>query len=360
MAKDAVLIGAVDLAREAAIEAADDVDAVGDHLSATAESDRLVTHLFACAMPGYRGWVWSVSLARAPRQKVATVCEAHLVPADDALLAPAWVPWADRVRPGDLEPSMVLPYIPDDARLVPGYEVSGEDEDAMEIWELGLGRARALGTEGRSEVADRWYRGSHGPNAASAIASASPCSTCAFFIPLTGSMRMRFGACSNEWSPSDGKVVSVDHGCGAHSETDVERHSTQWPDPDPVFENQTAVLVDRDEEPEPEPVAEDDAAAEDDAVVETTEDAAVEPEADAAEAEASASEPLEVDGDVVETEVAPAEPLEEGETPAEPAIEPDTEPEPEADTATEDPAEPADQAPTEASEPAEGETEQRS
>ena len=27
-----------------------------------------------------------------------------------------------------------------------------------------------------------------------------------------------FGACANEWSPSDGLVVSLDHGCGAHSE----------------------------------------------------------------------------------------------------------------------------------------------
>ena len=266
MAKDAVLIGATDLAREVAVEVAGDTEAVGEHLSAHVEGERLVTHLFACTMPGYRGWVWSVTLARAPRQKAATVCEAHLVPADDALLAPAWVPWAERIRPGDLEPSMVLAYISDDARLVPGYEQTGvgqagdEDEDRVANWELGLGRPRVLGPEGRSDVADRWYRGSHGPTAASAIASPSPCSTCAFFIPLTGSMRMRFGACANEWSPSDGSVVSVDHGCGAHSETDVERGATQWPDPDPVVENEVAVSVDLAEpapEPEPEPEPEE-------------------------------------------------------------------------------------------------------
>jgi hypothetical protein len=28
--------------------------------------------------------------------------------------------------------------------------------------------------------------------------------------------------CANEWSPSDGRVVSLDHGCGAHSETDMD------------------------------------------------------------------------------------------------------------------------------------------
>lgn len=295
MAVDAVLAKAVDVARDAAVEAADDSSVVGEHLGATTVSDRLVTHLFACSMPGYRGWVWSVTLARAPRAKVATVCEAHLVPADDALLAPPWVPWADRVRPGDLEPSMVLPYIPDDARLVPGYELTSEvDADAMEIWELGLGRHRVLGAEGRSDVADRWYRGSHGPTAGAAVASSAPCSTCAFFIPLTGSLRTAFGACSNEWSPSDGKVVSVDHGCGAHSETDVERHSTQWPDPDPVFENDVAVQFDL-----AAPGGED-------------EDQQAEPEEAAEPTVSAVPETLEVGGDVVETEAAPDQPLAEG------------------------------------------------
>ncbi len=280
MAKDAVLVEAVETARDAAVETAGDAGLVGDHLRAVVEEDRLVTHLFACTMPGYRGWVWSVTVARAPRQKAATVCEAHLVPADDALLAPAWVPWADRVRPGDLEPSMVLPYIPDDARLVQGFESAGdEDEDRLANWELGLGRPRVLGPDGRADVADRWYRGSHGPTAASAIASASPCSTCAFFIPLAGSMRMRFGACSNEWSPDDGRVVSVDHGCGAHSETDIERGATQWPEVDPVFENDVAVEMDLapEPEPEPEPEAEAEAEAEVDAASETPAEDVAEP-----------------------------------------------------------------------------------
>jgi hypothetical protein len=30
-----------------------------------------------------------------------------------------------------------------------------------------------------------------------------------------------FGACANAYSPSDGRIVSYDHGCGAHSEVDV-------------------------------------------------------------------------------------------------------------------------------------------
>lgn len=257
MAVDSVLKAAVDVARDAAVDVAEDEAAVGAHLSAHAEDDKLVTHLFACTLPGYRGWVWSVTLSRAPRTKVAQVCEAHLIPADDALLAPAWVPWAERIQPGDLEASMVLPRIEQDPRIVAGFETTGEDEvDELAIWELGLGRERVLGPQGRDLAADRWYRGSHGPTAASAIASTSPCSTCAFFVPLTGSFRTTFGACANEWSSSDGKVVSVDHGCGAHSETDVERQATQWPADDPVYVDDVSEPFDLTVPPEPEPAVE--------------------------------------------------------------------------------------------------------
>lgn len=68
-----------------------------------AEEERLSTHLFECTLPGYRGWFWFATLSRAPRSRVATICEVGLLPGDDALIAPDWVPWADRVRPEDLE-----------------------------------------------------------------------------------------------------------------------------------------------------------------------------------------------------------------------------------------------------------------
>ena len=48
----------------------------------------------------------------------------------------------------------------------------------------------------------------------------------AFLKNLTASSSV-FGVCANEWSPSDGQVVSLDHGCGAHSETDVEARAEQ-------------------------------------------------------------------------------------------------------------------------------------
>jgi len=40
-------------------------------------------------------------------------------------------------------------------------------------------------------------------------------------VPLEGSLRAGFGACGNVMAPVDGRVVSVEYGCGAHSEVSV-------------------------------------------------------------------------------------------------------------------------------------------
>jgi hypothetical protein len=245
MMTDTVLDSAVDIAREAALEAASDPGEVGDHLGSSPAGELLVTHLFGARISGYRGWVWAVTVSRAPDAKEATVCEADLIPADDALLAPPWVPWSERVQPGDLEPGMALPYVTEDPRLVPGYETTDdEDADAVALWEMGLGRVRVLGAEGREETADRWYAGSPGPSSSEAIAATASCATCGFWIALAGSLRTVFGVCANEWSPSDGRVVSLDHGCGAHSETDVERSSGRWPANAPVIDTLAATTID--------------------------------------------------------------------------------------------------------------------
>jgi hypothetical protein len=42
--------------------------------------------------------------------------------------------------------------------------------------------------------------------------------SCGFFVPLSGDLGQMFGACANAYAPDDGRVVSADHGCGAHSE----------------------------------------------------------------------------------------------------------------------------------------------
>jgi hypothetical protein len=251
-----VLVGAVDLARAAAVEAADAPGDVGEHLGAAVDEDRLVSHRFAATMKGYHGWSWVVTLARVPRGRNATVCEVELLPGEGAILAPDWLPWADRLRPGDIGPGDVLPFKADDPRLVPGWKPSGSDEDeALGLDQLALARARALSPTGRAEAAQRWYRGSAGPTSAGAVRSPAECLSCGFLVPLSGSLGQVFGVCANAWSPDDGKVVSLDHGCGAHSETDVEHTGTDWPAPDPLIDELGVELVDL---PVPAPVAEPD------------------------------------------------------------------------------------------------------
>jgi hypothetical protein len=239
-AGDAVCLSdeAVELARGAAIDL-EGTDAVGEHLGSDADDERLATHYFACTMKSYRGWRWAVTVARASRAKTATVSEVVLLPGAEAVLAPAWVPWSERLRPGDLGPGDILPTEEDDPRLVPGFVATDEDVPLETIaeqlgpigWELGLGRVRVLSRHGRDDAADRWYAGDAGPESPVARVAPAACGTCGFFVSLAGSLSQAFGACTNEFSPSDGRVVSLDHGCGAHSEAAVASHVSDLPEP---------------------------------------------------------------------------------------------------------------------------------
>lgn len=103
---DDILAAAKDVALQGVQEIAP-AHAIGLVHHVRAEEERLSTHLFECTLPGYRGWFWFATLSRAPRSRVATICEVGLLPGDDALIAPDWVPWADRVRPEDLQENAV-------------------------------------------------------------------------------------------------------------------------------------------------------------------------------------------------------------------------------------------------------------
>jgi hypothetical protein len=222
------LLEAVEQAREAAVEeAAGDMgataaaEAVGEHLEARREGDAAVTHYFAALHGGYRGWRWSVTLAGPddPADPAAiTVSEVVLLPGPDALVAPTWVPWTERVRPGDLGVGDLLPTSTDDPRLAPGY-VASDDPAVEEVArEVGLGRRTVLSREGRDAAAQRWTDGAHGPHAEMARAAPARCGTCGFLLPVAGALRGAFGVCGNAYSPADGVVVAVGFGCGAHSD----------------------------------------------------------------------------------------------------------------------------------------------
>ncbi len=70
---------------------------IGELLERTTEDDGVTTLSFAAALSGYPGWHWSVSVAELPGEE-PTVLEAELMPGDGALLAPDWVPWAERLE----------------------------------------------------------------------------------------------------------------------------------------------------------------------------------------------------------------------------------------------------------------------
>jgi hypothetical protein len=215
---DEAAVGAVDLARSAAEQVAGPGQ-VGEHLAVDADGDRTVTHLFECLDPAYAGWRWAVTVTRASRAKSVTVSETLLLPGPDSLLAPEWVPWRDRVRPGDVGVGDLLPAPADDERLVPTAVLEG-DEGVLD-WDdsaPALERPRALSAIGRDETALRWYSGDHGPRSPLAHAAPGPCLTCGFLVGLGGPLGRVFGVCANEFAPDDGRVVSFDHGCGAHSE----------------------------------------------------------------------------------------------------------------------------------------------
>jgi hypothetical protein len=344
--RDQACADAVETARAAA-EADAGPGQVGAHVGMEVEGDRIVTHFFESLDPAYVGWRWAVTVTRASRSKTVTVSESVMLPGPEALLAPAWVPWTERVRPGDLKAGDLLPARSDDERLVPAVAIAGEagllDWDESYAWRLGdrapgvsgepgaaavgsaqpgddpagrtaeddqvgeagpaqpdqvnagqeadapsqgdasqavagssegesgqaaavaseaasapgqaapapvpatgeprgraqggrsrsrrrsgprdrdrtpgvLRPARVLSAVGRDEAAFRWYTSDQGPKSELASAAPANCLTCGFMVRLSGPLGQVFGVCANEFAPDDGKVVSFDHGCGAHSD----------------------------------------------------------------------------------------------------------------------------------------------
>ena len=212
-----VLTGAAELARAAIAEFSGD-DTVGGYLGAGYEDPTSATHRFLAHLPGYEGWQWAVVVASYPGSDHATVSEVVLLPGPTALLAPEWVPWDQRIQPGDLGPGDLLAPLQDDLRLVPGYLASGDPQVDETAAEIGLGRRWVMSAWGRMEAAERWHDGDHGPHAQMAQSTKRVCRDCGFFLPLAGSLGVMFGVCGNELS-ADGQVVDFEYGCGAHSDT---------------------------------------------------------------------------------------------------------------------------------------------
>jgi hypothetical protein len=83
------------LARTALLEITPD-ETIGAEAPPVDEVDGVVSVRFATLLPGYPGWFWTVSVAQVEGSE-PTVLEVELLPGEHALVAPDWVPWADRL-----------------------------------------------------------------------------------------------------------------------------------------------------------------------------------------------------------------------------------------------------------------------
>ncbi|RSX54679.1 DUF3027 domain-containing protein [Bifidobacterium samirii] len=305
------------LAREIAIDTAETAESVGDLVAQAEAGDHVTDFRFACLAKGYEGWQWSVTLYHDDELDRWTVNESSLLPTDEALRPPAWIPWKDRLEPTDLSVTDSIGTDPDDPRMEPGFRrtvaadtadgdaadgaaagegdhetpagadnetatpdgttdmassadaaaVAGTDtgteasadgepgesgdgeaepapavtseedvDDAVRAFDLS--RRHVLTPLGRAQAAKRWYEGPHGPKALSTkTAAGNACADCGFFVPLTGELGAMFGVCANKWSPDDGRVVSMDHGCGEHSEIEPPEPTPLWVQSKPAYDD---------------------------------------------------------------------------------------------------------------------------
>mgnify|MGYP000638835392 CR=1 FL=1 len=139
-----------DAARAMAVEAAEDENGVGEFVEAIDAGDGITDYRFVSLMRGYEGWQWSVTMFHDVERDTWTVNESTLIPMEQALRPPEWIPWKDRLLPTDLSVTDSIGTDPDDPRLEEGFRATAEAEtgdtrvsDARDVEAAGS-RARSM------------------------------------------------------------------------------------------------------------------------------------------------------------------------------------------------------------------------
>ena len=119
----------LEVARAAAVENAGE-KAISKFVELIDEGDGAFSFVFEAKLEGYQGWHWSVTLFDGG-DEAPTISEVVLLPGENALLAPAWVPWSERLADWkalqiELEAQAAL-----EAQEA-AENVDGEDEDEDE------------------------------------------------------------------------------------------------------------------------------------------------------------------------------------------------------------------------------------
>lgn len=173
---DDVLLAAVDLARAALLEITP-ADTIGAPVGHIVEGEHVLSLLFDCTMSGYPGWHWTVSLSRVDDDSEPSVLETELMPGGEALLAPDWVPWSDRLTDyrtaQELAAAEAEANAIDELDALDAYEVESdaleddddfEDEDAGddELDGIDFGEASAASELHPGEPGDAEAQSDHG------------------------------------------------------------------------------------------------------------------------------------------------------------------------------------------------------
>ena len=127
---DARLIDARDLAL-AALHEVTAPSTVGPAAGHVVEEDGSVSLRFENRLGGYPGWFWTVTVA-AVDDAEPTVLEVELLPGDGALLAPDWVPGAERLAEYRAHQAELAEQAAAEASDAPLDDDAEEDVDADE------------------------------------------------------------------------------------------------------------------------------------------------------------------------------------------------------------------------------------
>jgi len=125
----------LEVARTAAVENAGE-QAVSNFVELIDEGDGAFSFVFESKLEGYQGWLWSVTLFDSG-DETPTISEVVLLPGDQALLAPAWVPWSERLADWKaLQLELEAQAAHDAQEAAENSESEDEDEDETDDLEV--------------------------------------------------------------------------------------------------------------------------------------------------------------------------------------------------------------------------------
>lgn len=115
-----------EFARQAA-KASAPANTVGLFVDMIDEGDEVYTYLFETKQKGYVGWRWSVTVFDGLEEP--TVSEVLLMPGENSLVAPKWIPWSERLADWKALQAELERQAAEEAALA---AEEGDDEDSAD------------------------------------------------------------------------------------------------------------------------------------------------------------------------------------------------------------------------------------